>query len=100
MSSDTLRTVFTYVIALVVILGGGALLIIPTQLDADTLLPFLTGAIGTTLGYVFGERAYTSASNSQPTITTTSGPPATTTVSNNVDPARASFDGDPYENVR
>ncbi len=99
MSSDTLRTVFTYLIALVVILGGGALLIIPTQLEADTLLPFLTGAIGTTLGYVFGERAYTSASTNQPTITTTSGPPASTTITSH-DPARASYDGDPYENVR
>ena len=86
MHNDTLRTVFTYIIALVVILGGGALLIIPTQLEADTLLPFLTGAIGTTLGYVFGERAYTSATNNQPTITTTSaGPPATTTT---VDPSQ------------
>jgi hypothetical protein len=77
MSADTLRTVFTYLIALVVIVGGGALLIIPTQLEADTLLPFLTGAIGTTLGYVFGERATASATSNQPTTTYTAGPPAT-----------------------
>lgn len=77
--NDTIKTIFTYVIALVVIIGGGILLIVPTQLDADTLLPFLTGAVGTTLGYVFGERTSSSAVAQQPTITTTSGPPATAT---------------------
>ena len=81
MNNDTLRTVFTYVIALIVIVGGGALVIIPTQLEADTLLPFLTGAVGTVLGYVFGERATASGAASQPTITTTSGPPPRTIVS-------------------
>jgi hypothetical protein len=81
MTNDTIRTVFTYVTALVVIVGGGALVVIPTQLDADTLLPFLTGAIGTVLGFVFGERTASSASANIPTVTTTSGqPPTTTTV--------------------
>lgn len=98
MSTDMVRTVFTYLIALIVIGGGGALVIIPTQLEADTLLPFLTGAVGTVLGYVFGERASSSASANQPTITTTAGPPATTTVTPS-DP-RASYDGDPFENVK
>ena len=82
------RTIFTYFIALVVIVGGGVLVVIPTQLEADTLVPFLTGAIGIVLGFVFGERSASSATNNQPTVTTTSaGPPATTT---KVDP------GDPY----
>ena len=80
MNNDTIRTVFTYVTALVVIVGGGLLVVIPTQLDPNTLLPFLTGAIGTVLGYVFGERTASSAVANQPTITTTSGPPPTTTV--------------------
>lgn len=81
MSNDTIRTVFTYVTALVVIVGGGALLVIPTQLEPDQLLPFLTGAIGIVLGYVFGERSAASAAANQPTVTTTPGPPPTTTVS-------------------
>jgi hypothetical protein len=81
MSSDTIRTVFTYTTALVVIVGGGVLVIIPTQLDPNTLLPFLTGAIGTVLGYVFGERTASSAVANQPTVTTTAGPPQVTTVS-------------------
>ena len=80
MNNDTIRTVFTYVTALVVIVGGGLLVVIPTQLDANTLLPFLTGAIGTVLGFVFGERTASSAVANQPTITTSAGPPATTVV--------------------
>ena len=98
---ELFRTLFTYLIALVVIVGGGVLLVVPTQLDADTLLPFLTGAVGTTLGYVFGERTSASASANVPTITTTSGPPPTTTVSAaDDDAARVSYKNDPYENVR
>jgi hypothetical protein len=80
MSNDTLRTSFTYITALVVIVGGGLLIVIPTQLDPNTLLPFLTGAIGTVLGYVFGERTASSAVANQPTVTTTAGPPASTTI--------------------
>ena len=80
MNNDTVRTVFTYVTALVVIVGGGLLVIIPTQLDADTLLPFLTGAIGTVLGYVFGERTASSAIANQPTVTSSAGPPQVTTI--------------------
>ncbi len=80
MNNDTIRTTFTYVTALVVIVGGGVLVVVPTQLDANTLLPFLTGAIGTVLGFVFGERTASSAVANQPTVTTSAGPPPTTTV--------------------
>ena len=56
------------------------LLVIPTRLAASELLPFLTGAIGVVLGYVFGERSASSAVGNQPTvISTNSGPPATQT---------------------
>jgi hypothetical protein len=79
-NNDTIRTVFTYVTALVVIVGGGLLIVIPTQLEPNTLLPFLTGAIGTVLGFVFGERTAASAVANQPTVTTTAGPPPTTTI--------------------
>lgn len=65
MRVDFLKTVATYGIAVLVIIGGGILLVIPTQVDTDQLLPFLTGAIGTVLGYVFAERqtATTQAGN-------------------------------------
>lgn len=81
MSADTIKTTFTYIIALVIIIGGGLLLVIPTQLQPSELLPFLTGAIGVVLGYVFGERTASSASASAPTVTMTPGPPPTTTIS-------------------
>lgn len=80
MSNDTIRTTFTYLTALVVIVGGGILVVIPTQLDPNTLLPFLTGAIGTVLGYVFGERTASSAVANQPTVTMTPGPPPAATI--------------------
>ena len=75
MSENMVRTVFTYLIAMVVIVGGGVLVVIPTQLEADTLVPFLTGAIGIVLGFVFGERSASSASSNYPSVTTTAGPP-------------------------
>ena len=80
MTPETIKTTFTYLIALVVILGGGALLVIPTQLDSAALLPFLTGVIGTVLGYVFGERAVAQAAASQPSYTVSAGPPPTVEV--------------------
>ena len=45
-----------YVIALVVIVGGGAMLIIPTQVPASDLLPFVTATIGSALTWVFANR--------------------------------------------
>jgi hypothetical protein len=93
MSPDTVKTTFTYVIALVVIVGGGVLLVVPTQLDPAVLLPFLTGVIGTVLGYVFGERTATTAATNAgttvvaepPSTVTVSGTPQTLDVQNHVD---------------
>lgn len=61
MNSDTLKTTFTYAIALVIIVGGGFLLLVPSQVPPEQLLPFLTGIVGTVIGYVFGERTTASA---------------------------------------
>ena len=61
MTNDTLKTAFTYSIALVIIVGGGVLLLVPSQVSPEQLLPFLTGIVGTVIGYVFGERTTTSA---------------------------------------
>jgi hypothetical protein len=54
---DAIRTIFTYAIGLVVIVGGGALLVIPSRIPPEQLLPFLTGTIGLVLGFVFQERS-------------------------------------------
>lgn len=87
MTTDTVRTIFTYVIALVVIVGGGVLLVIPTQLETDALLPFLTAIVGAVIAYVFQERASASIAANQPTTTFTAGPPASATISHTEDAA-------------
>jgi hypothetical protein len=56
MKVEITKTLSTYVIALVVIIGGGALLVIPTQVDPEALLPFLTGTVGAVIAYVFADR--------------------------------------------
>lgn len=61
MKNDTLKTGFTYAIALVIIVGGGILLLVPSQVPPEQLLPFLTGIVGTVIGYVFGERTTATA---------------------------------------
>lgn len=53
MHVETLKTGFTYVIALVVLIGAGVLLVIPTEVDKDSLLPFLTAVVGAVIAYVF-----------------------------------------------
>lgn len=50
---DTLKTGFTYVIALVVLVGAGFLLVVPTQVNKSELLPFLTAVVGAVIAYVF-----------------------------------------------
>lgn len=63
MSPELVRTIFTYVIALVVILGSGTLLIVRTQVDSASLLPFVTGVSGVVLGYVFSDRSASASSS-------------------------------------
>jgi hypothetical protein len=77
---NTIKTAATYIIAGIVIVGGGILLVVPSQIPSNELLPFLTGIVGTVIGFVFSERSATSAINNQPTVTTTAGPPPTTTI--------------------
>lgn len=58
---ETVKTLMTYVVALVVILGGGVLLVVPSQVAPEQLLPFLTAMIGAVIAFVFGERQTHSA---------------------------------------
>lgn len=71
MSTDTIKTIATYVIAILVILGGGLLLVLPSQVPPEQLLPFLTGIVGTVVGYVFSERSSASATASAVKLTGT-----------------------------
>jgi hypothetical protein len=80
MNNDTIRTVFTYVIAIIVLVGTGVLLRFPPPgIPPEALLAFLGVQVGLVMGYVFNERAASSAVANQPTVTTTAGPPAKTT---------------------
>ena len=62
MTVELVRTVFTFLIALLVIVGGFALLIIPTRVPPGDLLPFVTGVVGVVLGYVFSDRSASAGS--------------------------------------
>lgn len=61
MDRDYFKVIATYVIALVVIIGGGILLVVPSQVPPEQLLPFLTGTVGIVIGAIFTERATAAA---------------------------------------
>ena len=63
MSIETVRTVFTYVIALVIIIGGGILLVVPTRIPANELLTFEQVVVGVVLGWVFSDRSASASSS-------------------------------------
>ncbi len=63
MTYEMVRTVFTYVIALVVILGSGLLLVVNTRIPSDQLLPFVTGISGAVIGFVFSDRSASAGSS-------------------------------------
>lgn len=64
MSADTLRLAFTYVIAILILLGSFVLLLFPSQVDQASLLPFITGIIGIVLGFVFNRESTTAGQRS------------------------------------
>ena len=81
MNLDALRTAGTYGIAAVVLLASFVLIY---QGRGDAAQAWL--AVGTVLGYIFRDAGGASATNAvlrlqaaQPTVTATSGPPATVT---------------------
>lgn len=85
-SSDTLRLILTFAIAFLVLIGGGALLVVPSQIDPSNLLPFMTGIFNLVLGWVFiretqsgaakaAERAVAAGAASQSSPPTSTLPP-------------------------
>ena len=59
MSSDTLRLAFTYVIATMTLVGCFFLLIVPSQVGSEGLVPFVTGIAGVVLSFVFNRESTT-----------------------------------------
>jgi hypothetical protein len=65
------------------VFGGGAFLYFTLGLDGEQVESvhlIISGLMGGAATYLFGADIQQRANNAQPTITTTSGPPATTTV--------------------
>jgi len=82
MNQDTIRTVATYAIATLILIGAFVLIF---DAKGDPAQAWLV--VGAIVGYVFRDAGGASATGmllrvqaAQPTVTATSGPPATTTV--------------------
>jgi hypothetical protein len=90
-NADTIRLLFTYVIALLVLVGCFILLINPpATIDGAVLIPFVTGTTGLVLGFVFNRESTTAGQRSAEravTLGANTSSPSTTTVNNaeNVD---------------
>jgi hypothetical protein len=93
MQIDALKAIFAYFIALVLIVGGLLFLYLsrlddPEASNTATLIPLVAGFVGIAVTWVFSRETQTQTArqvergynNSQPTITTTEGPPQTTTI--------------------
>lgn len=98
MQADNAKLIFTYVIAIIVVAGGGAMLYLirldPADSGSGQLALALTGFMGLALGFVFNREAATSATraaqnstaqgyaagaNGGSTTTVSAGPPVTVT---------------------
>jgi len=58
-NSDTLRLLFTYTIAVLVLIGSFVLLVVPSQVGSEGVIPFVTGVVGIVLGFVFNRESTT-----------------------------------------
>ena len=86
MTTDTIKAGFTYLTALVIIVGGFALIYLTrSDVAANEIRLLIAGFIGSALTFLFSDRVASQATNaavaSQPTVTTNAGPPASVTVS-------------------
>jgi hypothetical protein len=61
MTADTIKLLFTYLIALVVIVGGGAMLFLTKDEPASPTALVISGFIGSAITFVFGQESATRA---------------------------------------
>ncbi len=62
MQSDTIKLLFTYVIAMVIIVGGGVFLFLTrTEPEASSLQLVIAGFMGAAIAFVFNREAATQA---------------------------------------
>ena len=81
MSTDTIKTIGTYLTAYSLVVGG-LIIIYLTRADpaAQEIRLLIAGFVGAATTFLFSERVAASAVQAQPTVTTSAGPPPTTTV--------------------
>jgi hypothetical protein len=74
---DTIRALFTYLIATIVVVGGGALLYVARDATAGDLRVVIAGFMGSALTFVFGQEVQTrtarQAASQTAAATTTNG---------------------------
>jgi len=63
-NADTIRLLFTYTIAAMVLIGCFVLLVIPSQVGAEGVVPFVTGIVGIVLGFLFNRESTTGGQRS------------------------------------
>ena len=82
MAVDFVKLLFTYIIAIVVVMGGGYMLYATrSEPSADNLQLVISGFIGVALTWVFGEttRSSTARQTTRALMTTAPSPTTTTT---------------------
>ena len=63
--SDTIKLIFTYTIALVIVVGGGAFLFVTrVEPDAQSTQLVVSGFIGAAIAFVFGQETATRSARS------------------------------------
>jgi hypothetical protein len=96
MGIDTVKIIYTYTIATILVVGGLVFLYLtrndPPTGQSASMVPLVAGFVGAAVQFVFNRETQTSTARqverataagvaSQPTVTATSGPPASVTSS-------------------
>lgn len=70
MSVDTIRALFTYATALVVVLGGGAIIYVSrADPSASDVVAIVAGFVGASLSFLFGSEVQTRTARQSATAT-------------------------------
>jgi hypothetical protein len=93
MTADTIRLAGTFGLAFVVLVGLFVILVFPSQVPPEQILPFATGIVGSILGWAFNRESTTAGQRSSERAVAlganTAGPtplPGTTTTTSTTTP--------------
>lgn len=66
MNADTIRLHYTYLLAAVIIIGGGALIVLKlNEIPPEALIAFVSGAFGFVLGFIFNRESTVGGARAQ-----------------------------------